>query len=47
LETFLASESLLPELAALDGIEILGEPTPIEFDPVGMLRDPLSATLNV
>ena len=47
LETFLASESLLPELAALDGVEILGEPTPIEFDPVGMLRDPLSATLNV
>jgi hypothetical protein len=47
LETFLASESLLPELAALDGVEILGEPAAIQFDPAGMFRDPVGAAASV
>jgi hypothetical protein len=46
LETLLASEALLQELAALDGVEILGELAPIEFDPVGMFRDPVSAAVS-
>ena len=45
LETMLASESLLPELAKLGGVEILGEPAPIQFDPAGMFTDPVSAAV--
>ncbi len=41
----LASESLLPELAKLDGVKILGEPAPIQFDPAGMFTDPVGAAV--
>jgi hypothetical protein len=39
LETFWASEPLLPEFLASDRVEVTGDPRPIEFDDSGMLPD--------
>jgi hypothetical protein len=39
LETFWASEALLPELLATGRVEPVGEPQEIAFDAAGMLRD--------